>query len=125
MKEFYRDVKSQHGAIAFIELNDDSVWEVGIIPRSRIDILDRQSLAGYHTYSMYQSRRLGIGYIDKFDIINSEIKLIDGVSAILYGIVITEKLLPLGKVELLCYKKTKDGIEEFPSESEEEEENEK
>ena len=53
-------------------------------------------------------------------IINSEIKLIDGVSAVLYGILVSEKLLPLGKVELLCYKKSKDGIEEFPLENKEE-----
>ena len=32
MKEFELTIKAHHGAMAFIELNDDSVWEVGIIP---------------------------------------------------------------------------------------------
>ena len=121
MSDLSAKIKEWHGAIAFIEMEDDSIWEVGIIPRCKIDEIDIEQLRlcqahqKCHLYSMYRSKKLNVGYIEAFDIINSEIKLIDGVSAVLYGIIIAESLLPLGKAELLCYKKT-EGIEEFPSE---------
>lgn len=116
MKTLTYDIKQWHGAIAFVELRDDSIWEVGIIPRCKLGGIDfsRQEFKKYNLYSMHWSKKLNMGYIDSFNAVNSEIKQNDGAIVVLYGIIISENLLPLGKVELLCYKKT-DGIEEFPS----------
>lgn len=121
MKEFELTVKAHRGAMAFIELNDDSVWEVGIIPRCKINDIDIEQLGllqaqqKCHLYSMYRSKKLNIGYLESFNVVNSEIKQNDGAVVVLYGIVISESPLPSGKVEVLCYKKA-EGIEEFPSE---------
>lgn len=99
------------GAVAFIELNDDSVWQVGIVPRYKIDTdnLEEFKDGKYYHYAMYSDRYCG--FIEKLNVVNPEMQLIQNINAGFYGIIISEDMLPLGKVDVLCYKRP--GIEEY------------
>jgi len=107
-------VKRHGGAVAFIELNDESVWQVGIVPRYKIDTdnLEEFKDGKYYHYAMYSNRYCG--FIDKLNVVNPEIQLIQNTNVNFYGIIISEDMLPLGKIKVLCYKRT--GIEEFKEE---------
>ena len=113
MNNFDETVKSLGGAVAFIELNDDSVWQVGIKPHKSTENIENIEIPDtFYKYSIYVNVKTNITFVESYGYI--ELPLPKSIRY--YGTVISEELLPLGKVEVLCYKKT-EGIEEFPYET--------
>ena len=115
MSKLTEATKRCHGAVAFIELNDDSVWQVGIVPTWHLDEteIDFVKNDGMYIYAMYSNQYCG--YITDMYVVPPDVMEIKGITTRFKGAIISEELLPFGKIEVLCYKHT--GIEEFKEET--------
>lgn len=101
-------IKSSNGSVAFIQLNDDSIWQVGIVLPHNFD--ESKSYDGYYVYTMYRNHYCA--FIEPYKTINPNIEEIDNTPSNLYAYIVSEELLPLSKIQILCYKRS--GIEEYP-----------
>ena len=89
---FDKIIKAMGGAVAFIELNDDSVWQVEIIRNK--DPEEAKIPEGFYTYTMYVNPRGSIGFIEKCEPVNARVAIIQSTHALYSGLIVSEELLP-------------------------------
>ena len=126
-------VRSCGGYVAFIQLLDDEIYDLGVVINKNIEALAAnyvEELKNLYTYAIYKSS-YGL-YLEKFRIINPNAFLVDEmplslydlikgenpnstskIPTHLYGIGLSRKLIPAAQIKIVCYKK---GIEPHPDE---------